>query len=123
MNWRVEEVLNGIKAKFCRHDYIYETIEKAKLRTNFIFRCSKCGKGLRIGIPEIEMRLECSKLDPCKKYPMSELYLPSYYCGDRYYVGRHVEKVIVEYYRKYGVLISQYGVQKYGVSKEVREQS
>lgn len=123
MNWRVEEVLNGTKAKFCRHDYIYETTEKTKARVNFIFRCSKCGKGLRIGIPEIETRLECTKLDPCKKYPVSELYLPSYYYGDTHYCGRNVEKVIVEYFRKYGVLISQYGVQKWGFSKEVREQS
>lgn len=122
MNWRIEEVLNRVKAKFCRHDYIYETKEETKLGMSFIFRCSKCGKGLRIGIREIETRLECTKLEPCKKYPVGELYLPSFYC-DNHYVGRHVEKVIVEYYRKYGVLISQYGIQKYGVSKEVREQS
>lgn len=121
MNWRVEEVLSGIKAAFCKHDYIYEQL--ADGRRFFIFRCSKCGKGIKIKISEIENRLEELKLEPCKKYPVGELYLPSFYCGDTYYVGRHIEKAIVEYYRKYGVLISQYGIQKYGVSKEVREQS
>ena len=121
MNWRVEEVLSGIKAKFCRHDYIYETIGDG----GFIFHCSKCGKGIRIAFEIIESKLVENKLEPCLNYPISELYLPSSYQPSlaTYYCGRYVEKTICWFYRKYGVLISQYGIQKYGVSKEVREQS
>lgn len=120
MNWRVEEMLNGIKVKFCRHDYIYETLDYE----GFIFRCSKCGKGIRITYDSIERKLVENKLSPCQNYPISELHLPSSYQPSlvTYYRGRYVEKTICWFYRKYGVLISQYGIQKWGVSKEVREQ-